>query len=85
MTEQLAYLTERIKAVDQELDQVAEFGRQVNERWSWPVASAHQIEQVTAELNGDKANLTREQLGVILAEHHLNLPSDSTIKRGLRR
>jgi len=54
------------------------------ERWSWPVATAADLKRITSNLNGDKSDLTREEVGLILAEHHLNLPSDSTIKRGLK-
>lgn len=56
---------------------------QLTQRWTWPVASADDVKRVTANLNGDRANLTREELGLILAEHKLNLPSASTVRRGL--
>jgi hypothetical protein len=56
---------------------------QLNHRWAWPTATAADVNRATAHLNGDRANLTREELGVILAEHQLNLPSPSTVKRGL--
>lgn len=55
----------------------------LEERGTWLTATAAQVNQATDHLNGDRANLTRQELGVILAEHKLNLPSPSTVKRGL--
>jgi len=52
-------------------------------RWSWPTATAADVTRATANLNGDRANLTRQEVGVILAKYKLNLPSQSTVKRGL--
>jgi hypothetical protein len=66
-----------------QLDNLTEQVGQLVERWAWPVATSADVKRATAELNGDRANLTREEVGLILAEHHLNLPSDSTIRRGL--
>ena len=56
---------------------------QLEERHTWLTATAAQVKRHTAHLNGDRANLTREELGLILAEHKLNVPSASTVKRGL--
>ena len=55
----------------------------LEERRAWPTATAADVTKYTDHLNGDRAKLTREELGVILAEHKLNLPSPSTVKRGL--
>ena len=76
-------LTRRIEGMDRELVDVVGAVLRLNDRWSWPTASSSQIEQATAHLNGDRANLTRQELGLILAEHKLNVPSPSTVKRGL--
>ena len=84
LTQQLDWLTQRIKAVDQELDRVADFGRQVDDRWTWLTATSDQVNRATEHLNGDRANLTRQELGVILAEHKLNLPSPATVRRGFK-
>ena len=56
---------------------------QLVDRWAWPTANADQVKRATAHLNGDRANLTRQEVGLLLAEHQLNLPSQSTVKRGL--
>ena len=52
-------------------------------RHTWLTATADQVTRYTSHLNGDRANLTRQELGLILAEHKLNVPSPSTVKRGL--
>lgn len=68
-------------------EQIADLTAQVAglvERETWLTATAADVTRATAHLNGDRADLTREELGLILAEHQLKLPSDSTIRRGLK-
>jgi hypothetical protein len=76
-------VTENGQEIVTKLSQLETAISQLNHRWAWPTATSAQVNQATAHLNGDRANLTREELGVILAEHQLNLPSPSTVKRGL--
>ena len=64
-------------------DKLTEKLDQLVDRWAWLTATSDQVNRATAHLNGDRANLTRQELGLILAEHKLNLPSPSTVKRGL--
>ena len=52
-------------------------------RHTWLTATAADVTRYTSDLNGDRAQLTRQELGLILAEHKLNVPSPSTVKRGL--
>lgn len=56
---------------------------QLTDRWSWPVATSADVKRVTDHLDGQRSNLTRQEVGLLLAEHKLNLPSASTVKRGL--
>jgi len=56
----------------------------LTQRRVWLTATASDVARLTAHLDGNRAGLTREGLDLILAEHKLNLPSNSTIKRGLR-
>jgi len=57
---------------------------QLEERGTWLTANADQVARYTAHLNGDRANLTRQELGLILAKHQLNVPSPATVRRGLQ-
>ena len=56
---------------------------QLTEQQTWLTATADQVTRYTSHLTGDRASLTREELGLILAEHKLNVPSPSTVRRGL--
>jgi len=91
LTEYNQWLTETGQSLTGKKDdltkQFADLTRRVNDltqRWTWPTATAADVTRVTAHLNGNRADLTREELDLILAKHELNLPSDSTIKRGLK-
>ena len=57
---------------------------QLEERGTWLTATSADVKRITVGLNGQKANLTRAELAVILAEHKLNLPSPATVRRGLQ-
>ena len=70
-------LTASVKQLTAKVDQLTE-------QQTWLTATAADVTKYTAHLNGDRANLTRAELGVILAEHQLNVPSPSTVKRGLQ-
>ena len=91
LTEYNQWLTETGQGLTGERDkltrQIDQLTRQVadlTQRWAWPIATAADVTRHTAHLNGNRADLTRQELDLILAEHQLNLPSDSTIKRGLK-
>ena len=91
LTEYNQWLTQTGQSVAQtDLDLVAKLDNltqqldQLTEQHTWLTATAAEVTKYTAHLNGDRANLTRQELGVILAEHKLNLPSPATVKRGLQ-
>jgi len=77
LTEQIADLTENLHNLTEKVDDLTR-------RRTWLTATASDVTRLTAHLNGKRADLTREELDLILAEHKLNLPSDSTIRRGLK-
>jgi len=88
VTGQIAGALDQIKAqvgelLKPEFEQLTRRLIELEERHTWLTATAAQVKQYTSHLNGDRANLTREELGLILAEHKLNVPSPSTVKRGL--
>ena len=77
-------LTGETGSLTEQIDTLTKQIADLKERQTWPTATAADLKRITANLNGGRANLDRESLDLILAEHHLNLPSDSTIRRGLR-
>jgi len=77
-------LTGERDKLTRQIDQLTQDVHNLTQRWTWPTATAADVTRVTAHLNGGRTDLTREELDLILAEHQLNLPSDSTIKRGLK-
>jgi len=91
LTEYNQWLTQTGQSVAQtDLDLVTKLANlesklaNLENRHTWLTATAADVTRYTAHLNGDRAQLTRQELGVILAEHKLNLPSPATVKRGLQ-
>lgn len=84
LTQGILHLTQRDGELDREFAYLNESMGQLVDRWSWPTATRADVERVTDHLDGDRANLTRQEVGLLLAKHKLNLPSQSTVKRGLQ-
>lgn len=72
---------QNLKPIGQDLEERL---ANLEERYTWLTATAADVKRATSHLNGDRANLTRQELGLILAEHQLNLPSPATVRRGLQ-
>jgi hypothetical protein len=74
---------ERTKLEDQ-IDKLKSQVADLVDRETWVTATAADVTRVTAHLNGNRGDLTRQELGLILAGHQLKLPSPSTVRRGLK-
>ena len=69
-------LTQKLVDLTGQLDQLTQ-------RFTWLTATAADVTKHTSHLNGEGVKLTRQELGEILADHNLNLPSRNTVKKGL--
>lgn len=73
----------RVEQVAARVEQVAADAARLSNRWTWPTATKADFERIVSGMNGDRARLDRETLSAILAEHEMNMPADSTVRRWL--
>ena len=81
------YLNTELEHLMQQVGGLVEEISYLQNRFAWPIASKADVDRVLAGLNGRAALVDRQELALILAEEHLNLPAttgDSTVKRWIR-